>query len=141
MRSFPVPQIMRKQCSSASQKALVTRVLFILTRCSRLIVTGKPVSLLEQCQSASVNDLPSPTVDKASNGRSLRKSADLTSMGERYVRQMLSLKVSLDIVTHSSRLELKVFLLHEVKRLIAHKDKIATVKGMRQSVGAKFTMI
>ena len=33
-------QIMRKQCSNTAQKALITRVLFILTRCSRLVVTG-----------------------------------------------------------------------------------------------------
>lgn len=35
-------QIMRKHCDSHSHKALVTRLLFILTRCSRLVVTGKP---------------------------------------------------------------------------------------------------
>ena len=33
-------QVMRKQCSVSSHKALVTRLLFILTRCSRLVLTG-----------------------------------------------------------------------------------------------------
>ena len=34
-------QVMRKQCSISSHKALVTRLLFILTRCSRLVLTGE----------------------------------------------------------------------------------------------------
>ena len=39
--SLSLLQVMRKQCSISSHKALVTRLLFILTRCSRLVLTGE----------------------------------------------------------------------------------------------------
>lgn len=39
---MPAVQAMRKQSGSPAKRALITRVLFILTRCSRLVVTGKP---------------------------------------------------------------------------------------------------
>jgi hypothetical protein len=36
------PQEARRRCKVATHKALVTRLLFILTRCSRLVVPEEP---------------------------------------------------------------------------------------------------
>lgn len=33
---------MRRECSNNTHKAHVTRLMFIITRCSRLVLTGKP---------------------------------------------------------------------------------------------------